>query len=310
MKYLNYITHTDAFQELKKQLKRFFYFFLRDIFYKVIFILDNEVKNACLDSSDPRTYQAEEVAGAASTLPEYMNLINYLEKVQNQLSYKNGGCMCVPTSSSMGLDILGGELELDKKKWLNGESLASIMFLLKRFGYKTGAWLIDGPKTLKERGYISGYYQVNTIQQIKEALSNFNPVIIWTNAINFSKTYKTGVSVPGTSSGHCILCIGHKDDGFIIADPWKAQIWTLRYEDFKLLFNTKLVITRDPLFTWVQTYIKQIKREDLIWTKGNEIFAKYRQDFNSWRITESQWKAFQIAFRRAFKMNFSELLPK
>ena len=140
------------------------------------------------------------------------------------------------------------------------------------------AYLNDWPKLLKELWYIEGYLRPTTIEHVKKALSLWFPVVVWSNKLDFSRTY----IAPKDSYGHCVLIIGYNSHEFIIKesywkdmyDEWKQY---LKYEDFNLLFAWKYILVdkKDPILE----YEKKIME----WINIPEARESFKNWFWNWK---------------------------
>ena len=283
------IIHSRPFQELKKLFLKWAY---KVIYNKLQDLINKEVSWA-MDITDPRTYRADELVKW-----DYKESVNLWDRftIQNQRAYKNGSSMCWPTSWSMGTDILWLE---ESKRFLKWDGLAKVMFDLWRFQYKGWSYLIDTPKTLKELGLITWYYQVNDIEWFKKVLSEWYPILVWTNKIR----HRDWISYLKARWGHMFVCYGYNDIGFLIADPWNGEYWTLQYKHFYSLFNTKLAISSDNKFKKIEEYKEEIKE---LKKQGLNRMQTYEAISISKKERKEDEELILIAIRRVWNMNVTE----
>lgn len=273
---------------------------------RIIWTIDDKIESACFDTVDPRDYQAEEILWAIYDFnPEWHTLKMRLSKHQNQLDYEpNGDHYCVPTSSSMCADVVGAELELDKVDFMDGWQLWVYMEQIGTMS-SDGAFIRDGAKALKKVWMIGDYIQVNNIDEIKQMICDWYPILVWTNQLKLTQTHNTWYSVPWAWSGHCFWIVWYNDEWFIIPDPWKARTWILKYEHFKYLFPSKFAITKDEIFIKAQDFIGTFTKDE---AKGLSLYNMYKSKRERNEVDDTTWRAFQIAYRKVYNVSIQDLL--
>lgn len=308
----NIITHTHIFQEFKKFLLLYIYYKLRAYVWKKAWYLkkiDGIIdSDGCLDYTDPRTIQYDELAWSPWLENEVktFTLRNRLSLIQDQTLEKDTKYMCVAYATSHGADVTGGEI---KKTYLSWKDFGWAMYYNSLLSLTEGAYLIDGAKLAKKKGFIKGYAQVNNTEEIKNSLVKGYPVLVWSNKINYKQTYLKKSSVLGDSYGHCFLIVWYNEKGFNIIDSWGKREWVLLYDHVPSLFNTKLSISNDNIYTKIETFREELSEKR---KKGYNLYDFYKEKKSQYlkkEIIEEDWKAFNVAYRIFYKLsNYNELL--
>ena len=221
----------------------------------------DELVNWCMDIPDNRNYSYSEIAWANIELPTSC-IIDDINDYQNQGLEDITAYMCVAYSTTHWVNILNNI----EKFWewdYNAKEFGLKMVELWRLDTKAGAYIIDWPKTAKELGRIAWYFQVRTIDEVKQAIVNWHPVVTWSNQLiwgNICKAWK--------NEGHCILAIWYNEIGLIIKQSYwinKRNKWTnlLPYELFDKLFYTKLALIDSP--NTILQYKQQIMNNITNW---------------------------------------------
>lgn len=201
------------------------------------------------DIIDERDYSIEVLLWAVDTLPE--DFIIKDNEIQNQSlqAITRMGCVFYAWSSiSNTMNFLKGEPEK-----ISGLELSKIAIDEWLLNINEWAYVSSSPKLLKKLGYIEAYWLCRTIEEVKLSIFNGKPVQTGSNKISWNLTRKNNnVAVGKTNSPwHSFFICGWNKEWFICENSyWEEKYnggyFTLRYEDYNLLFNSKYAFTDTP----------------------------------------------------------------
>lgn len=224
-------------------------------------------QDTCLDQDDERDYSYSEILWLWER--DRDAIIDLETDYQNQGLEEITKFMCVYYSNSHNSNIMnfleGSDVRTTwKDLWLEAESKGML-------DVKKGAYLSDWPKLLKQKGLISGYVKVSTLDEIKDSIFNKSPVSVWSNKIKWSAVKVAPFTViEGNSYWHAFLIIWYDDDKKVFIcknsygkDKYDNGRFYLKYEDIGLLFNSKysLVDTVDPIVSHKEKIKSEINIE-------------------------------------------------
>lgn len=203
----------------------------------------DEIVNWCFDIIDERNYLYSEICWNTE-LPNNF-IIDKSSDYQNQGLEEITSYMCVAYSTTHWVNILNNIENLWEWDY-NAKEFGLKMVELWRLDTTKWAVILDWPKTAREVWNIDSYFQVKTIDEVKQAIVNWHPVVTWSNQLAWDK-----VCYEKPSYWHCILIIGYNETGFIIKNSywkWEYDNWTnlLPYSLFDKLFYTKLALVDKP----------------------------------------------------------------
>lgn len=208
----------------------------------------------CFDRVDERNYLYSEICGNINNLPASA-VIDDVVDYQNQWLEELTEYMCVAYWNTHWVNILN-EIE---NLWEQDYKWKDIwLYMVNKGLLDVTKWaaIIDWTKSIKELWYISWYFLVKTIDEIKKAIVDWHPIVTWSNQLWWDK-----VCYEKASYGHCVLIIGYNEKWLIIKNSyWKDKYdnWTnlLPYELFDKLYQTKLALVDKP--NDILNYKKQI----------------------------------------------------
>ena len=154
------------------------------------------------------------------------------------------------------------------QKTVSWEHIAEYAIAKKLLDIYKWAAIIDWPKAAVALWLIDWYAQVETVQDIKQALVNEWCVSVWSNRINWNKVRETYIVEEWNSYWHKFIIVWYDDNKkyFICENSYwidKYDKWRfyLQYKDIWLLYNTKTVwIVNNNNFKLLDKYLKLSKQ--------------------------------------------------
>lgn len=212
--------------------------------------MEEQIKWGALDCIDERNYSYSEIAWNDVEIKDFVLLDDWVIQDQNKAWYT---MWCVYFASSMNDNYC------NKRDWIQDRSLWWELCEMSSTRSAT-LWdfLINWPKLLKKLDLIEWYFQINSIDEAKIALSNSQPIHCWTNKIDwwltrqdniaviwswvwhafhiiwFNATWNEKIDALHKIPNNCFIC---KNSGTWY-DNW---FFYLKFEDFENLFYTKII---------------------------------------------------------------------
>ena len=266
--------------------------------------MEENIKDWCIDIIDERNYLYSEICWNAVLPNSY--IIDNIDDYQNQGLEEITAYMCVAYSTTHWANIL------NNIEWLWEWDYIAKDFWLKmvelwRLDTKVWAVILDWPKTAREVWNIDSYFQVKSIDEVKQAIINWHPVVTWSNQLAWDK-----VCYEKPSYWHCVLIIWYNETGFIIKNSywkWTYDNWTnlLPYSLFDKLFYTKLALVDKP--NTILQYKQQIMANiDLEWAK--KLFEAWIWNGQNPKNNMSRQEVMQVIFRILEKIENWEKIIK
>ena len=164
-----------------------------------------------------------------------------------------------------------------------------------------GTYIVNGPKGARKLGWIEGFTQVNTLEDIKRSLAFGMPVATGTNKISWTATRKNNfIATPGKWGGHFINLVWYDDnktvirpDGgeytgvLIVENSWGKKwgyegLYYIPYDyALEVLFNTKksIILSKNSTRKYAEKILNNLKKE-LEKKKITPVIQKY--EFFNW----------------------------
>ena len=230
-----------------------------------------------LDSEpDKRDIQFEEVAGSVKIELPSKVLID-----DNKILNQGATLLCVAFWTTAGIN---NELKL---LWFKADKNPNALAWYIRNNLdkdidKRGTYIIYWPKWARKLGWLEGYTQVNTLEEIKRSLAFGLSIATWTNKISWRATAKNkAVATPGKGGWHFINIAGY-DDNKKVSLNWKEykgvliieNTWGQKWGDnwfyylpydyaLNVLFNTKksLAVNKNANRKYAEEILNNLKRE-------------------------------------------------
>ena len=236
-----------------QQLKRLILGYLWGIIKLRVQNYFNKEQGWVVDVPDDRDILAEEIV--MGDVPKEVNF-DKLSKIQDQRkSNVLPWASCWPHSVSHGIEV---------NDVINPMSWQEIARLMVQEGllHTWGSWLIDNPKFALKQGWISGFYRVTTVEQMKAHLATGQAILVWSDKLhfNFNTDTQRYEYMRSNRSGHlwCMLP-KYNEEGVWCADSlvlyWKEKF--LYWKDIDFLFPSRIALTTDKRFLTIQ----EIKKE-------------------------------------------------
>lgn len=238
----------------------------------------DEYLNTAIDTAaDPRDIWFNELAGDLELeLPSSILLTDWSILNQGATSH----CVAFGTTNGVneGRNILG--FSSDKKPNV------LVNYIKENLDPKIserGTYIVNGPKGAKALGWIEGYSQVNTLEEIKKSIFLGMPIATGTNKLSWRRT-KLGwqVAIKWVGGGHFISLVWYDDNltradadgkaytGFLIAENTWGETWGdkgryyIPYDiALEILFNTKknLIVNKEKSRKYLETILDNLKKE-------------------------------------------------
>ena len=217
--------------------------------------MDDIIVDACQEwQHDERNIQYSEIVGVIETLPVSMYLNDGAPIQDQQKEWWMYGC--VYYSNSQGSNLMNFiEGSTIRSKWSEMCAYAIENGLLDP---KSGTWIINGPKVGTKLGFLDGYAEVQTLEEIKHSIANKRPVQCGSNKIDWQSANVDNwwTVLAWKSYWHSIILDGYDDRKEQVRikqsyNKWDSGHQYLNYSDIWLLFPTKfsLIDKEDPIIS-------------------------------------------------------------
>lgn len=285
--------------------------------------MENKMVNWVIwDIVEPLAYKFDEIEDLMWA-DEVIDWEKTLSELQNQWAKRKTAYYCTAFALSMAVDCMEWEVS---RKFLKGEPFGDIAVTKWKLDPKVWAYFSDMLKLAVSEELITSYWLVKkNVEELKKALQ-VSPIYTGSKSINFKETYKTGFAVRGEWYGHCFDILRYeKGKGFFSQNSYtdKEKFW-IQEEDIDLLFNGIYNISIDKSFgkiSHIESIIVSQKKERVPvpskwkhlveWdTIGVNMLTYYQmqEKFHLGEITEKDFRIFQIAYRRAYKVaNYKQI---
>lgn len=224
------------------------------------------MENACYDIPDERDYSYDLIMGVEKEKPsKYIINDNDLQD-QNKAGYPY---WCVFFSQSQWENIMNYlEWSEVRSKWKDLCDYAESNWM---FDPKAWALIINWPKVWKTLWYLSWYFKISTIEELKHSIANNKVVQCGSNSIKWNTATKENWYIVSwwQSYWHSIIIIWYDDDKRLLTikqsyNKYDNWIQYLRYEDFNLLYPSKFSLvdkTDEKILLYKQKIMNDIKIE-------------------------------------------------
>ena len=228
-----------------------------------------------VDLPDTRDLEYKDIWGKITWLPAYVYLKD--SEIQDQSLQEETKYWCVFYSTSTAINTMNYLVQGDKYiSWLDLTKVAIGEGKL----YKFWAYLIDWPKLAKKYSYIDWYSKAVTVNEMKEAIANWNIIITWSKKINWSKARQAPyLAEEGSDYAHCVAIVGYDDRQFdwwafvIEQSYWKDRFekWYMyiKYSDIHLLFSRYVLHSNDKIMQKLMKF-----RKEIAWENSTSVFNK------------------------------------
>jgi hypothetical protein len=217
--------------------------------------------NSCYDMPDERDFKYSDICWNID-LPETFK-IDLETDYQNQWLEEITQYMCVFFSSTHWVNIMNSlenfweEVYKWKDVWIKA-------YELWRLDLTKWASIQDWPKTVRDLQHISSWFLVKWIDEIKQALYEWHPIVVGSNQLN----WKENILKPWNGYWHAVLIIWWNKDGFIIKESYWKERWNnwtqlLPYEYLDKLYYSKYALVDNPnsILLYKQKIMEDIKLE-------------------------------------------------
>ena len=239
--------------------------------------MENIKQDMSYDNADERDYNYNELFWEGDKSLPATWVIND-DKYQTQWAESITSHMCVFYSASHGSNIQ------NFYEWSKSRVAGKVLWLIalerKLLDPKRGAAIQSGPALLKSEWHIDGWAKVHTIEDIKDSLFNYRPVLVGSNNINRSETRKAPfVAIPKSSYGHAFVIIGYDDierqlicKNSYWTEKYDGWLFYISYENYtSILFPSKysIIDSKDEIIAYNKKIMEWINIE-----KAKEAFEK------------------------------------
>lgn len=262
--------------------------------------MEEQIKWGAIDCIDERNYSYSEIAWSETEIADYVLLDNWVVQDQNKAWYY---MWCVYFASSMHDNYINAR-DKDKTRttWWELCELSSTR------NAKTWDYLINWPKLLKKLNHIEWYFQINTLEYIKQALNENKPIHTWTNRIDWNATrnsndkiavfgekttiwhafhiiwynqsWKVKIDTPYTVPNNCLICKNS-------ISWYDNYLFYIRFEDVENLYYTRIVFENklEPILLYKKKIMANLKLDSAkkcfemwIWSWENPNSAVTREE--------------------------------
>lgn len=207
------------------------------------------VPNWALDLVTKEDYKSCELFGSIPELPEFY--LAGMEKITNGVVEVENQGVNIDTLMSCTRQSAGNAHKLQQSIEFQ-EFYRELNFKNKAFWLRalannptikeTGDYIVNGPKQLKDENRIAGYYQVNTIDEAKFALTKDHYICIGSLNGDWTKVRKEKIYwTRERQSWHAFLIIWYNRIGFFCLNSYWFEngVFHMEYKYFDTLFKGK-----------------------------------------------------------------------
>ena len=262
-----------------------------------------------IDIPDERDWEYNAIFGADPILPSFYIIDD--GEYQNQKLEEVTRYMCVFYSSSHGSNIqnyIEGGLTR-----IGGKELWLIALEKNLLDPKAWALIQSWPKLLKAEGYIDWWAKVSTMEEIRGAICNHRPIIVWSNKIDW-KVAKASpfIATEGVSYWHAFIIIWYDDDDELLIcknsywnEVFDEGVFYIKYSEYsQILFPSKYAIidSKDAILEYKEKVMEGINIE-----KAKEAFEKGLWNWENATQTASREEVATMVLRGLEKLRDGQI---
>lgn len=281
----------------------------------------NKIVNWVLwDKVEPLAYKWEEIEDLVWGT-SYEDIIDWWDKLsllQNQWLKLSTAYFCTCYALSMIVDCLEWE---NNKTFLSWEEFWNIAVEKWKLDPKVWAYFSDILKLAILIDLISSFWHVKKdVESMKSAL-RISPLYTGSKNIKYSETYKKWYAVRWKWPWHCFtITKWEKGKWFFTPNSYTPEKWFwIKEQDVDILFDGMYNVSIDTEFSKISNIERIIARQkkdrvivpqkwkhlsdvDTIWVNLLS-YHQMQENFHLGEITEKDFRIFQIAYRRAYRLS-------